>query len=97
MAPYAITVRDIGLQPLKQFRRVLSTDAHNIQTHSNNIDTLVGCKLCFAVKSFKQAAMLRLLVQPQSTGKFFCFTWSKVAGSAGTFFKIEETKIIYRA
>ncbi|XP_078493713.1 G1/S-specific cyclin-E1 isoform X1 [Ciona intestinalis] len=40
MAPFAITVRDTGLQPLKQFKRVLETDAHNIQTHANNIDTL---------------------------------------------------------
>uniref|UniRef100_H2YUV2 Uncharacterized protein n=1 Tax=Ciona savignyi TaxID=51511 RepID=H2YUV2_CIOSA len=40
MAPFAITVRDNGLQPLKQFKRVQDSDAHNIQTHTNNIDTL---------------------------------------------------------
>ncbi|CAK8674711.1 G1/S-specific cyclin-E1-like isoform X2 [Clavelina lepadiformis] len=40
MAPFAITVRDSGLQPMKQFRRVAASDAHNIQTHANNIDTL---------------------------------------------------------
>nr|CAB3228912.1 G1/S-specific cyclin-E1 [Phallusia mammillata] len=40
LAPFAITVRDTGLQPLKQFKRVADSDAHNIQMHVNNIDIL---------------------------------------------------------
>jgi len=47
MAPFAITVRDAGLQPLKQFRRVQESDYHNIQTHANNIDTLVSTGTAF--------------------------------------------------
>lgn len=41
MAPFAMTVRDTGLQPLKQFNKAATqADAHNIQTHSTTIDIL---------------------------------------------------------
>lgn len=41
MAPFAMTVRDIGLQPVKEFNSVDAADAHNIQTHVNDISALV--------------------------------------------------------
>nr|XP_039260936.1 G1/S-specific cyclin-E1-like [Styela clava] len=40
MAPFAMTVRDTGLQPVKEFAKVEKSDAHNIQTHSNDIAAL---------------------------------------------------------
>lgn len=40
MAPFAMTVRDIGLQQVKQFQKVDESDSHNIQTHANDIAAL---------------------------------------------------------
>jgi len=45
MAPFAITVRDTGLQTLRKFKRVEDCDCHNIQTHANNVDILVSYPL----------------------------------------------------
>ena len=51
MAAFAGTVRDVGLQEIKQFPKVDESDAHNIQTHANDIAALV-CLFIFSILSF---------------------------------------------
>lgn len=40
VTPFAMTIRDQGLASLRSFRKVKPDDAHNIQTHINNIQSL---------------------------------------------------------
>ncbi|CAG5096640.1 Oidioi.mRNA.OKI2018_I69.XSR.g14714.t1.cds [Oikopleura dioica] len=40
VTPFAETIRDEGLAALKSFRKVKVEDAHNIQTHINNVTVL---------------------------------------------------------
>ena len=42
VTPFAMTIRDQGLASLRSFRKVKPEDSHNIQTHINNIKTLVS-------------------------------------------------------
>lgn len=42
MAAFAITVHEMGPMQLKSFSQVSQDDMHNIQTHSVDLETLVG-------------------------------------------------------
>ena len=47
VTPFAMTIRDQGLASLRSFRKVKPEDSHNIQTHINNIKTLVSSTQIF--------------------------------------------------
>ncbi|XP_069463179.1 G1/S-specific cyclin-E1 [Ambystoma mexicanum] len=40
MIPFAMTIKEAGSSPLRQFRGVAPEDLHNIQTHINSLDLL---------------------------------------------------------
>lgn len=42
MSSFAMTIREVGVAQLKNFKNIYAGDAHNIQTHCSSLELLVS-------------------------------------------------------
>ena len=81
VTPFAMTIRDQGLASLRSFRKVKPEDSHNIQTHINNIKTLVSSTQIFNSHSVRTVPFDIQLMYSKKSRSFHFVKSSKKLGN----------------